>query len=84
MSSPGPPNDSSATVSSHVHSGSAAVLGDEVQCSAAHTSTAFTRPAINALIGKGHEPRRVGRKNDAMIAQKTPSIASSVRTRTRW
>ena len=56
MSSPGPPSVSTATVSSHVHSGSAAVRGDGVQCSAAHTSAALTRPAISALIGKGHEP----------------------------
>jgi hypothetical protein len=56
MSSPGPPRDSTATVSSQVISGSAAVLGDDVQFSAAHTSAAFSRPAISALTGNGHVP----------------------------
>ena len=67
MSSPGPPSVSTATVSSQVHSGSAAVLGDDVQCSAAHTSAALTRPPISALIGNGTDPmwsRKKERRRD--------------------
>ena len=74
---------SPATVASHVHSGSAAVRGDGVHRSAAHTSAALTRPLISALIGKGHEPDAIGRKNAAAIAQMTPLTASSARTTKR-
>ena len=75
MSSPGPPNVSPATVSSQHHNGNAAIRGADVHCSAAHTSAALTRPLISALIGKGTDPIRRGRKNAAATAESTPSIA---------
>ena len=56
MSSPGPPNVRPATVNSQPHSGRAASRGEDVHCSAAHTSTALISPLISALMGNGTEP----------------------------
>ena len=83
MSSPGPPKVSTATVSSQVHNGSAASRGEDVHCSAAHTSAALTRPLSSALMGNGTGPMRSGRKNAAANAESTPSMANSVSTTTR-
>lgn len=56
LSSPGPPRVIAATVSSQVHNGNAATRDDVVQCMAAHTRTALTKPLINALNGNGIDP----------------------------
>ena len=56
MSPPGPPRLATATVSSQVHNGRAAILGEAVHLHAAHTRAALTNPLINALIGNGIEP----------------------------
>jgi hypothetical protein len=45
-----------ATVSSHVHNGSAATRADLVHRPAAQTRAALTRPLINPLIGNGIVP----------------------------
>ncbi len=56
LSSPGPPRVIAATVSSQVHNGNAATRDDVVQCMAAHTRAALTKPLMNALIGNGIDP----------------------------
>ncbi len=45
-----------ATVKSHIHSGSAATRGDLVHRPAAHTKAALSNPLSNPLMGNGIEP----------------------------